>query len=174
MAETSKCQTVLPEKLWGGNVRHGTPSSHEESTGDSQSVQDHTTRFGIPIRSSHAYLSLAHIPEEKSNTEYHKYYNIDQAGPGVIALKDVEEFPLCLIKVRRIPKLWRFQAASHKNLISFLDSYQSIYSAHKSTSIYYSVWNMILKKAGGQSAQFEFRSRHKTTYLTEFPVPKGV
>ena len=87
MAETSKRQTVLPEKLWGGNVRHGTPSSHEESTGDSQSVQDHTTRFGIPIQSSHAYLSLAHIPEEKSYTEYHKYYNIDQAGPGVIALK---------------------------------------------------------------------------------------
>ncbi|KAB8069698.1 hypothetical protein BDV29DRAFT_194677 [Aspergillus leporis] len=124
MEETSKRRTVLPEKLWD-DVRHGTPSSQNESTGVSQSVRNSSTRFGIPIKSSHAYPSLARIPEEKSKTEYHKSYNIDQAGPGVIALKDVEEFPVCLIKVRRIPKSWRFQAASHKNLISFLDSYHA-------------------------------------------------
>jgi hypothetical protein len=43
----------------------------------------------------------------------------------VIALKDVEGFTVCLIKVRRIRKSWRFQAASHKNLISFLNSYDA-------------------------------------------------
>ncbi|KAB8067866.1 hypothetical protein BDV29DRAFT_196113 [Aspergillus leporis] len=106
MGESSKRQTILPEKLWGDAVRHETPESENESTGISQSLLNHYTQF------------------VKKNG-YHTSYNIDQAGPGVIALKDVEGFTVCLIKVRRIRKSWRFQAASHKNLISFLNSYDA-------------------------------------------------
>lgn len=56
--------------------------------------------------------------------KYHKAYNIDQAGLGVIAIKDVEAFPTYLIKKRR-SKPWRFQRASHENLVSLLDFYES-------------------------------------------------
>jgi hypothetical protein len=66
MGESSKRQTILPEKLWGDAVRHETPESENESTGISQSLLNHYTQFGIPIRPSHAYPSLARTPEEKS------------------------------------------------------------------------------------------------------------
>jgi serine/threonine protein kinase len=125
MGENPNRKTILPKKLWGNAVRHQTPDSQDEGISTRQSFPSHSTRFGIPIRSSQDHPALARIPEEKLKIEYHKSYNVDQAGPAVIALKDVEAFPTCLIKVRRIPKSWRFQAASHKNLISFIDFYHA-------------------------------------------------
>ncbi|GLB05102.1 hypothetical protein AtubIFM57258_011133 [Aspergillus tubingensis] len=50
-------------------------------------------------------------------------YNIDQAGPGVIALGDVQGLPTFLIKKREIAKSWKFCKAAHENLELLVDFY---------------------------------------------------
>lgn len=65
------------------------------------------------------------MADDNLEIKYHKSYNIDQAGLGVIAPKDVEAFPTRLIKERRFSKSWRFQAVSHENLVLFVGFYKS-------------------------------------------------
>lgn len=92
-----------------------------ESLRDYPGTVDHSHRFGVPIRVYRDGLSLPTVEEEKPVFEYHKTYHVNQAGDGVIALKDVEYFPAVLIKQRQTPKSWIFQKASHENLVPLTD-----------------------------------------------------
>ncbi|OJJ85999.1 uncharacterized protein ASPGLDRAFT_44995 [Aspergillus glaucus CBS 516.65] len=115
MRESSKHQTVLPESLWADDSvqqkRSGKFLTERDNTARSQKLIDRSYRFGIPTKAHRNGPSLS------------TSYNVDQAGYGVIALKDVEEFPTFLIKKRQIPKSWPFQEASHKHLVSLTDFY---------------------------------------------------
>lgn len=84
-------------------------------------------RFDIPINP--ASVSIASQGFEKdSQIQYHRSYNIDQAGPGVIALKDVEGFPVCLLKQRKTcqDRIFRqLRRISRKNLVPLIDVFHS-------------------------------------------------
>ncbi|GLA32612.1 hypothetical protein M752DRAFT_267379 [Aspergillus phoenicis ATCC 13157] len=80
-------------------------------------------RFGVPIRPHKKGSSLSTLKEEVPRIGYHKTYNIDQAGPGVIALGDVQGLPTFLIKKREIAKSWKFCKAAHENLELLVDFY---------------------------------------------------
>lgn len=127
MGESSKRQTVLPESLWTNDAvqqkRNGKFLTGRDNATRSQTPIDRSYRFGIPIKAHRNDLSHLTAKEEQPTAKYHKSYNVDQAGYGVIALKDVEGFPTFLIKKRQIPKPWTFQEASHKNLVSLADFY---------------------------------------------------
>lgn len=93
------------------------------------------TRFGIPIKPSVANTDLRK-PQKGKTIHYHKSYNVDQAGPGVIALKDIESLPVCLIKERptRNARALRIDGPIvHKNLIGLQDSYK----AYRKTNLVY-------------------------------------
>ena len=81
-----------------------------------------STQF--PVRTRRASPPQA-IAEEAPKIKYHRSYHVDQAGPGVIALKDVEAFLSRLIKERRISGPWEFQSTSHKNVMSLINFYES-------------------------------------------------
>lgn len=130
MAESSKCQTILPETLRADHAvrqKHGGKLLNRQGNAASLQTQvDRAHRFGVPIKPH----SLSTVEEEYPTAKYHKSYNVDQAGYGVIALKDVEEFPTALLKQRQIPKAWTFREASHKNLVSLTEFYE------ESSSVY--------------------------------------
>ncbi|KAJ6141190.1 hypothetical protein N7470_010086, partial [Penicillium chermesinum] len=83
-----------------------------------------STRFGIPIKPS-PQKTAPRSPSVKR--PYHRFYKIDQAGPGVVAIMDTETFPVYLIKERHGgPKdIALLRKASHKNLINLVDSFES-------------------------------------------------
>ena len=119
--------TVLPHQL------HALWPKRDGAHGEQPRLQTKSLErnslyhLGVPIepgkfekRSDHRKLN----PPSK----YHKSYLIDQAGPGVIALKDTEKLPICLIKYCQPQKqrsLLKLQFASHKNLVSLIDHFQS-------------------------------------------------
>ncbi|KAJ5084780.1 hypothetical protein NUU61_009359 [Penicillium alfredii] len=99
MVADSKRETFLPHKLWE-NKRNGDENERVGSRGilsERGTDKNHSTRFGIPIKPSRTSEALDRS-KKQSTTQYHRFYNIDQAGPGVVALKDTENFPVCLIK----------------------------------------------------------------------------
>jgi hypothetical protein len=66
--------------------------------------------------------------KEKSKYQYHRSYTVDQAGKGVISLKDMEGFPEYLMRelsgpAARSVKL--SQPVIHKNLVSLVDTFSS-------------------------------------------------
>ena len=127
MGESSKRQTVLPESLWTDDPvqqkRSGKFHTGRDNATRPQALIDRSYRFGIPIKAHRNPPPLSTVKEEQPKSKYHKSYNVDQAGYGMIALKDVEGFPAFLIKKRQIPSSWTFQEASHKNLVSLTDFY---------------------------------------------------
>lgn len=83
------------------------------------------TRFGVPIKPSVAKVDFPKWIKSQMS-RYHKSYHIDQVGPGVIALKDVEALPVYLIKER--PKqndkgVCTSLPIVYKNLIGLRDIY---------------------------------------------------
>ncbi|OJJ83542.1 uncharacterized protein ASPGLDRAFT_48091 [Aspergillus glaucus CBS 516.65] len=127
MGESSKCQTVLPESLWADDPvqqkRSGKFLTGRDNATRSQTLIDRSYRFGIPIKAHRNAPPLSTVKEEQPKDNYHKSYDVDQAGYGMIALKDVEGFPTFLIKKHQIPKSWTFQEASHKNLVPLTEFY---------------------------------------------------
>ncbi|KAJ5641206.1 hypothetical protein N7490_005206 [Penicillium lividum] len=125
MSANPKRATVLPNSLWRGV---------DEDTADRQITpparvldKRHTFRLGVPIIPSESRQDLS-TPEGGSLMNYHRSYKIDQAGPGVIALKDCQNLPSCLIKeceTRRSRYIRNLKAVTHKNLISLLDFFES-------------------------------------------------
>jgi serine/threonine protein kinase len=134
-------ETILPNQLWPkrGNINakesefNGRDDDVNEDTGGEATPpkkpfeKNHLYRMGIPIKPSEK--SASHSLSKKSSLDkYHKSYNIDQAGTGVIALKDTENLPICLIKCRDAGKMRSIrglQFASHRNILSLIDHFQS-------------------------------------------------
>jgi hypothetical protein len=127
MTSDPKRVTVLPDQLhslW--SKRDGVLGEQPRQQGKSLETSS-AYHQGVPIepgkfekRSDHRKLSPP--------SRYHKSYLIDQAGPGVIALKDTEKLPICLIKYCQPQKQrspLKLQFASHKNLVSLIDHFQS-------------------------------------------------
>lgn len=134
MAPNAKRDTVLPNTLWQTERRDVDNEEIESQASPPKKLveKNHAYRFGVPIKASEKSETLAYSKKSLSE-KYHRSYNIDQAGPGVIALKDTESLPICLIKERkaRNPRsLRRLQFASHKNLIALVDNFQSRESLH--------------------------------------------
>lgn len=61
--------------------------------------------------------------KKKIIEKHYKSHNADQAGIEVLVLKDAENLPIYLIKKHAI--LSRLQFASHKNIIPFVNNFQS-------------------------------------------------
>ncbi|KAJ5639157.1 uncharacterized protein N7484_007019 [Penicillium longicatenatum] len=119
----SKRDTVLPQSLWEDKGECVEARLFPRS---GNGAEDHSTRFGVPIKPS--------IPSQNIITRttgrkvnYHQTYNIDQAGFGIIAIKDIENFPICLLKMRegRNEELRKLKTTSHRNLVSLVDSFRS-------------------------------------------------
>ncbi|KAJ5932856.1 hypothetical protein N7516_007345, partial [Penicillium verrucosum] len=66
--------------------------------------KSHVHRIDVSVKPNEKSASLT-LSKKSSLEKYHKTYNIDQAGIGVIALKDTENLPICLIKDRDAGKL---------------------------------------------------------------------
>ncbi|CAG8133944.1 unnamed protein product [Penicillium nalgiovense] len=136
MDSSAKRETILPGQLWSQkgvtSVKKSglNASAVNEDTGGQISPPKRVfekTRLGIPVKASEKNVSLA-ISKKSSLDKYHKSYNIDQAGRGVIALKDTENLPVCLIKdygARDVQSIRGLQFASHRNLVSLIDHFQS-------------------------------------------------
>ncbi|CAI7615512.1 unnamed protein product [Penicillium pancosmium] len=132
MDSDPKRETLLPYKLdelWHKQERkHGEqPSSQTKAMAKASAY-----RLGVPIKPSKLEREPNH-PRKFSPNNYHTSYNMDQAGPAVIALKDTETFPICLIKRIR-PQKWdplsKIQLAGHKNLVCLMDYFQSEHEVH--------------------------------------------
>lgn len=124
----AKRATVLPNSLWRGEGEAFTRSIEGQIAPPEKALKkNHAYRLGVPIIAEETHPNIKHS-QEGSLKKYHRSYNIDQAGPGVIALKDSEKLPSCLIKeceARKSRYARNLQAISHTNLISLLDYFQS-------------------------------------------------
>ncbi|KAJ5946391.1 hypothetical protein N7454_003230 [Penicillium verhagenii] len=81
MTANPKRDTVLPDSLWRA-VGGGTISPPAKVLD-----KNHTYRLGIPVIPDESQKALSR-PTTGSLDRYKRSFNIDQAGPGVIALKD--------------------------------------------------------------------------------------
>lgn len=127
MTPDPKRETYLPHQLNGLWSKQNSIQGESASSETKVQGKNHAYRLGIPIKSSKLERKLDN-PKQTSQAKYHKSYNIDQAGPGVIALKDTEKLPICLLKYSQSQKersCLKLQFASHKNLVSLIDHFQS-------------------------------------------------
>ncbi|KAJ5932807.1 hypothetical protein N7516_007296 [Penicillium verrucosum] len=140
MESSTKRDTILPNQLWPNRGDANAKKSdfntrdddmNEDTVGEASPPKrlfekSHVHRMGVPVKPSEKSASLA-LPKKSSLDKYHKSYNIDQAGTGVIALKDTENLPICLIKDRDARKLRirGLKFASHRNILSLIDHFQS-------------------------------------------------
>lgn len=124
--------TLLPNALWSESEDVVVEGTGNPASPPKKSAQNnHTYRFGIPIVASEN--SEAAAKSKNPTTKYHRSYMIDQAGPGVVALKDEESFPICLIKNCKLqnPRSLRMlRYTSHKNLVSLIDNFQAAGKLH--------------------------------------------
>jgi serine/threonine protein kinase len=89
--------------------------------------KNHLYRIDVPVKPSEKSASHA-LSKKSSLDKYHKSYNINQAGTGVIALKDTKNLPICLIKrrdARKMRSIRGLQFASHRNILSLINHFQS-------------------------------------------------
>jgi hypothetical protein len=141
MEPSTKRQTILPNQLWSkrGIVNakesefNGRDDDVKQDTGGEASPpkkpveRNHLHRIGVPIKPSEKSASHA-LSKQSPLDKFHKSYNIDQAGTGIIALKDTKNLPICLIKCRDAGKMRSIrglQFASHRNILSLIDHFQS-------------------------------------------------
>ncbi|KAJ5302309.1 hypothetical protein N7508_007172 [Penicillium antarcticum] len=144
MDSSSKRETILPNRLWSqrgvANAEQYDfdASDIDNSTGGSTNWprkvfgKNHSTRLGIPIKSDKQGESLA-TSKESTLDEYHKVFSIDQAGRGMVALKDTENLPVYLIKdcgTHKSRHIRGLKFASHRNLVSLIDYFQSEVTVH--------------------------------------------
>lgn len=119
--------TLLPNALWSESenvVVEGT--RNQVITPKKSTPNNHTYRFGVLIVASEK--SEAAAKSKNPAAKYHISHRVDQAGPGVVALKDEESFPICLIKeckLRNPRSLRRLRVVSHQNLVSLIDNFQA-------------------------------------------------
>jgi hypothetical protein len=163
MASREKRQTVLPPTLWPEEDKECEPyvlsdnkPKHDEKQNTPESrktsiplrptlnetVRSHETAKDHKKSQSTRFPVKASVWESKSRSkakpksQYHRSFHVDQAGKGVISLKDVEGFPVCLMKKRSEPTGRTFQLSQpiiHKNLVSLVDTF---YSQHKIFLVY--------------------------------------
>lgn len=72
--------------------------------------------------------SKAAAKSKNPAAKYHRSHRVNQARLGVVALKDKESFPICLIKgckLRNTRFLRGLRFVSHKNLVSLIDNFQA-------------------------------------------------
>ncbi|KAJ5456076.1 uncharacterized protein N7458_004340 [Penicillium daleae] len=122
----TKRDTILPNQLWRG-AKDVNNTGVQASPPIKVLEKNPAYRMGVPIKASEKSATVAYSKKISPN-KYHKSYNIDQAGPGVIALKDTENLPICLIKdhgARNSRSLRGLQFASHRNLVSLIDHFLS-------------------------------------------------
>jgi serine/threonine protein kinase len=105
--------------------------SRQETTTTQPKRQN--TRYPVKARA----LISESPSKEKPKYQYHRSYTVDQAGKGAISLKDVEGFPVYLMRelsgpASRSDKL--SQPVIHKNLVSLLD----VFSSRQRTFLVYS------------------------------------
>lgn len=131
-----KRATVLPNSLWRGGETIARVVESQIAPPEKTLQKNHAYRLGVPIIAKETHVDVSN-PKEGSLEKYHRSYNIDQAGPGVIALKDSENLPICLIKeseARKSRYTRKLRAISHSNLISLLDYFhlgQTIYLVYE-------------------------------------------
>jgi hypothetical protein len=155
MASREKRQTVLPPTLWPEEYmecepyvlsdnkpkhdgKQNTPESSKSSIQlrptPNETVRSHETGRDHKKSQSTRFPVKASVWNSKS--QYHRSFHVDQAGKGVISLKDVEGFPVYLMKERSEPTGRTFQLSQpiiHKNLVSLVDTF---YSQHKLVLVY--------------------------------------
>lgn len=124
---SSKRKTFLPYSLQLENNENRDKQHFVEQKHTIKEQERSLLRFGIPVNP--APISIASQGFKKdSQIQYHRSYNIDQAGAGVIALKDIEGFPVCLLKERKTcqDRVFRqLRRISHKNLVPLIDAFYS-------------------------------------------------
>jgi serine/threonine protein kinase len=126
MTSDPKRETVLPHQLHGF-LAEGDGIHVEQPRLQTKSPEGNPAyHLGVPTGPSKFEKRSDH-PKLSSPSRYHKSYLIDQAGSGVIALKDTEKLPICLIKCCQPQKRssLKLQFASHKNLVSLIDHFHS-------------------------------------------------
>ncbi|KOS37753.1 hypothetical protein ACN38_g11447 [Penicillium nordicum] len=145
MKSSAKRDTKLPDQLWpnGGDAKAKKSDfnardddMNEDTVGEASPPKklfgkSYVHRLSVPVKPNEKSASPA-LSKKGSLDRYHKSYYIDQAGTGVIALKDTENLPICLIKDRDAGKLRirGLQFASHRNILSLIDHFQSGYTLH--------------------------------------------
>jgi serine/threonine protein kinase len=126
MSTNSKRATVLPNSLWRGE--NTTEFIKSQITTPKKALKkNHGAPLAVPVIAKEIQQDILR-PKVGSLDMYHRSYNIDQAGPGVIALKDSDNLPTCLIKeceARKLRYIRSLRPISHTNLISLLDFFQS-------------------------------------------------
>ncbi|OQE10100.1 hypothetical protein PENFLA_c094G10071 [Penicillium flavigenum] len=96
-----KRETQFPEKLWPDNGSIVKESTEIEKPNEKLVQNNYAYRLGVPIIPTENINSSSTVKVE-SPAQYHLSYNIDQAGPGVIGLKDTENLPTCFLKQSNI------------------------------------------------------------------------
>ncbi|KAJ5475416.1 hypothetical protein N7539_007703 [Penicillium diatomitis] len=146
---SGKRQTVLPLKLPWSNVqgsrlvagscqvgeitgkadRQGKDTQQTTVTPNKPGTAHVAINTSITAESLGVHRSLSQ--KKISAEKYHRLYTIDQAGPGIVALKDSENLPIYLIKDgngtnTNITQQITF--ASHRNIVSLISefSYQGV------------------------------------------------
>lgn len=126
MASGSKRDTVLPRVLWG---QGSDPQPQQKAS--QEALHSGSTRFGVPIKSK---VSVSTTLPKSVKDIYHKTYNVDQAGIGVIVVKDVKQFPVFLLKTKELRgqavQSSKLKHLPHENLINLVDSFHSDQHVH--------------------------------------------
>lgn len=119
--------TLLPNALWSESEYVAVAGTGNQAVPSKKSTpNNHTYRFGVPIVASEK--SEAATKSKNPAAKYHRSHRVNQAGPGMVALKDEETFPIYLIKecnLRNPRSLRRLRVVSHKNLVSLVDNFQT-------------------------------------------------
>ena len=122
-----KRETQFPKKLWPDNRSIVKESTEIEKPNEKLVQNNYAYRLGVPIIPTENINSSSTVKVE-SPAQYHLSYNINQAGPGVIGLKDTENLPTYFLKqysIQNTHAFRRLQSIIHQNLVYLIEGFQS-------------------------------------------------
>ncbi|KAL1978982.1 hypothetical protein VTN96DRAFT_7620 [Rasamsonia emersonii] len=127
--------TRLPEDLKDIELSDTIATTDEAKQSRLDPGKDSLAQRRFPIRLDPESFRQRTLQAKKFQGNYKRFWNIKQAGPGIVAIKDVEPLPIVLIKERETTKFIKTQLkkVSHKNVLSLLDFF---HDSDKVTLVY--------------------------------------
>lgn len=127
--------TRLPEDLKDIELSDTIATTNEAKQSRLDPGKDSLAQRRFPIRLDPESFRQRTLQAKKFQGNYKRFWNIKQAGPGIVAIKDVEPLPIVLIKERETTKFIKTQLkkASHKNVLGLLDFF---HDSDKVTLVY--------------------------------------
>ncbi|KAH3060269.1 hypothetical protein KXW16_001610 [Aspergillus fumigatus] len=118
--------TRLPEDLKDIELSDAITTTEEAKQSQLDPGKNSLAQRRFPIRLDPEPIRQKTLQAKKFQGNYKRFWNIKQAGPGIVAVKDVEPLPIVLIKERRTAKFVKTQLkkTSHKNVLSLLEFFQ--------------------------------------------------